>query len=243
MKQDDYFLMDKYLANELDAKEKAFFESKLSSDNEFKKSFTIYKEIQNTLENRIGNKDSENALRNTLKSLSEKHIKAPKKEVKVRTLNQYTKFLVAASLVLFFSVLWLNNKKPKYSDYNNFEAIELTVRGDNSENLLKAEKAFNTKNYKEAASLLKKIVKEDPSNINNQLYLAFSLMEEDKLPEAKEILIKIKQGNSIYKNKAIWYLAILELKNKDYQASKMYLKQIPKDAVEYEIAKKLLKKL
>lgn len=60
---------------------------------------------------------------------------------------------------------------------------------------------------------------------------------------ADGILTKIAQGNSVYKDKAIWNLALSKLKQKDLESCKKILNRLPKDADNYIKAKELLKKL
>jgi hypothetical protein len=49
------------------------------------------------------------------------------------------------------------------------------------------------------------------------------------LPEAEAVFTTLKTGNSIYKNKAIWSLALSKLKQKDYKTCKELLLTIPED--------------
>ncbi|HFS67325.1 MAG TPA: tetratricopeptide repeat protein [Flavobacteriia bacterium] len=245
MKATDYLWMDKYLNNELKGEDLKAFENRLQKDSDFKESFELYKNTSKTLENRIGNRQQATALKNTLETLSKKHIS--KKEIKekpVFQLHKYTKYMVAAGLVILATLLWFKKEKPTYQDYASFGKMELTVRGGNmNEHLKKAENAFNSKNYTEAEKELEILINEDKTKVALQLYLAVCLMEQNKLNKAEKILKNIQKGKSVYKNKATWYLALAKLKRQDYKACKKYLKMIDKDAQEYQDAQELLKRL
>ena len=56
----------------------------------------------------------------------------------------------------------------------------------------------------------------------------------------KDGIIRLK---SIYKNKAIWYLALSKLKQKDFTACKEILLTLPKSSEDYDNAQKILNKL
>jgi len=253
-KEIDYLEIEKYLLNELEGEKLLDFENRLKEDVAFAKEVSLYKEVHHTLSSRFSNYKEENDLRNTLEDLSTIHINKPiisqvkeelsKKEVPVFSLKKYRKYLVAASLVLFASILWMNsNKSVNYNDYNEHGTIELVVRGANNEHLSSAEKAFNTKNYALAEKEFTALLKEDSTKIELQLYLAICMVEQNKFALADNMLHKITQGNSVYKSKAIWNLALSKLKQKEYNSCKKVLQTLPKEAEDYTRAQKLLDNL
>ena len=249
-KEIDYLIIEKYLQKELETEALLNFEKRLKEDVNFAKEVALYIEVNNTLTSRFSNYKEENNLRNTLEDLGAIHINniekvIPEKEVKVFSLMKYSKYLVAASLVLFASLVWMNNDKNSlnYNDYANHDTLELVVRGNNNTHLLKAEKAFNTQNYVLAQSELELLLQEDATKVELQLYLAICLVEQNKFELADSILTKIIKGNTIYKNKAIWNLGLSKLKQKDYPSCKTVLTSLPKSADDYMQAAKILKKL
>ena len=253
-KEIDYLEIENYLLGALDQKQFSVFEKRLKEDADFAKEVTLYKEINTTLSSRFSNYNQENKLRNTLEDLGKIHFNKSisnqikggfkKEKTKIFSLKKYRKYLVAASLVLFASILWVTtNSKPKYSDYVNYNTLELKVRGTNKEHLLAAQKAFNSKNFVLAQKEFQLLLKEDSTKVELQLYLAISLVEQNKFELADSILAKIINGNSVYKNKAIWNLALSKLKQKDYHVCKKVLKTLPKESEDYQKAKALLGKL
>ena len=249
-KEIDYLIIEKYLQKELEADAILNFEKRLKEDVDFAKEVALYIEVNNTLTSRFSNYKEENDLRNTLEDLGNIHINniekiIPKKEVKVFSLMKYSKYLVAASLVLFASLIWMNSDDAtlNYDDYANHDTLELVVRGNNEVDFLKAEKAFNTQKYALAQSELELLLKKDATKVELQLYLAICLIEQNKFELADSILTKIVKGNSIYKNKAIWNLGLSKLKQKDYSSCKLVLTSLPKSADDYTQAAKILKKL
>ena len=133
--------------------------------------------------------------------------------------------------------------EPSYSDFANYNQISLTVRGTSDALLKEAETAFNNKNYEEAEQLFNQILEQVSSNTEIQLYKSITLIETNQFDEADELLEGISEGNSIYKNKATWYLALSKLKQNNLESCKSILKSIPDDAEDYKQAQKLLNKL
>ena len=254
-KEIDYLEIENYLLGELKGDSLHKFEEKLQNDAHFAKEVALYKEINSSLSSRFSNYDEENKLRNTLEDLGNFHIKnnsklklveqAAKPKTKVFSIKKYTKYLVAASVILFASILWMNSDKkaPNYYDYNQFEQIDLVVRGDNNSHLIEAQNAFNAKDFLKASKEFKILLKEDKTKVELQLYLGICLIEQNKFQLADEILSGLSKGNSIYKNEATWYLALSKLKQKDYKTCNDLLKTIPKDTEKYAQAQNLLDKL
>ena len=244
MEEKDYLLIERYLSNELNSDEILEFNNRLKNDNNFAKEVSFYKEVENTLSKRFLSKRKEKDLRKTLQKLGKRHIVVNKKKSKIFLFQKYSKYLVAASLVVFATILWFDRSNPKFTDYNSYPDLELTLRDNNqNKHIKKAEKAFNSKNYFEAQKELETLISNDRTKVELQLYLAICLIEQNHFSKAESILEKIKNGKSVYKNKAIWYLALSKLKQRDYKLCKEYLKKIPKDSDDYKKAQDLLQKL
>ncbi len=245
MKDYNWNTIEKYFAGDLTPSELAAFETLLKNGKDFKEVVELYQDIENTLTSRVTNMQEENDLRNTLEDLGKIHIKKETtKTAKVFKLKPYIKYVVAASLVLFATLFYLNNSNTGlYADFAKHPNLDLVVRGNTNAHEVNAQKAFNAKNYALAEQELSILLAADSTKVELQLYLAISLMEQNKFVLAESILEKIKNGNSIYKNKAIWNLALCKLKQKDFKACKQILKTLPKEAEDYETAQKLLHKL
>jgi len=240
-----YIEFDNYLNHELSDTELKSFEEKLKTDADFKQEFEIYKALESSLASKFKNEEAEKELRNTLSSLGSQYIRPienSKKETKIITLFNYKKLMVAASIALIISFFLFNNGKPVYGDFSNHSNLELVVRGKNNDAIVNAEKAFNSKNYKEALQQLT-ILSETQNDIEIELYKGISQLELSNYVEADVIFNKISAGNSSFVNKATWYKALSLLKQEKYEDCKRVLKTIPESAEEYKQAKKLLKKL
>lgn len=240
MKEEKYILFDQYLQGELTDEARLDFEKKLSENHELASEFETFKEVQIQLETKFDFAADREAFTANLKTISKEHFKPEK--TKVISIKPWI-YMVAASVVLLFGLFLFNpGSKPGFEEYNQYEKAYLTERGTATENLKQAETAFNTKNYKAAISLFETVLKENKS-AEIQYFYGISLLEVNQIQKAETVFNEIKSGNSIYKNKAIYALALAKLKQKDYQSCKEILLTIPSDYEHYDKVHELLDKL
>lgn len=240
MKEENYILFDQYLQDELSVEAKAAFEKQLAQDSELASDFDIFKALQGHLENKFGNETELNAFKTNLKSISEAHFET--KKTKVFKLKPW-QYAAAASVALLFGLFFFTNQSnPRFEDYNQYENAHFTERGTVDAHLKQAEQAFNAKKYATAVSFFEAVLKERETP-EIQYYYGISLLESDKMKQAEAVFIELKSGNSIYKNKAIWNLALVKLKQKEYKSCKLLLETIPSDYEDYDRVEELLDKL
>lgn len=239
MNEERYIVFENYLSNELSAEEKTNFEKQLAEDSELASAFEIFKELHLHLENKFGNQEELKAFKKNLKSISKEHFKTKKPKVVAFKPWQYA---IAASVAVLVGLFVFQNINPSFDDYNNPERATFIERGEVKENLKLAQDAFNAKNYKTAITYFEAILKESKSP-EIQYFYAVSLLETDQFQKAEINLSDLRYGNSIYKNKATWYLALSKLKQKDYKSCKNILLTIPDDFEDYDQVQQLLNEL
>lgn len=245
MKDAAYIEFDKYLNNELNSSELESFNLRLNNDDEFKEVFEIYKALEASLSSTISNEEEEIELRKTLSNLGATYIKeeTPKKKTKVISLVNYRKLMVAASIALLIGFFIFKDGNPVYSDFSNHTALELVVRSGNNDLYVKAEEAFNSKNYEEALKQLTTLSNIYLNDTEIQLYKGICQLELSNYFEANAIFDKISQGNSSLIDTATWYKALTLLKQEKFMECEQVLRSIPESSDQYANAKKLLKKL
>ncbi|PHS54088.1 MAG: hypothetical protein COB01_02800 [Lutibacter sp.] len=246
MKEVRYIEFDKYLNNELSGAAIESFEKKLESNADFKQEFEIYKALENSLTSKFKSEKEEQELRNTLSNLGSKFIKDKepvKKETKVISLMRYRNLMVAASIALLVGLFLFNNENPVYSDFSNHNSLELVVRSEHNEVVIKAQEAFNSENYEVALQQLTLLATKNKNDIEIELYKAICYLEINMYADADIIFDEISSGNSAFTNTAMWYKALSMLKQEQFEACKYVLQTIPKSAEEYKQAEKLLRKL
>jgi predicted Zn-dependent protease len=239
MNEERYILFENYLSNELSAEEKINFEKQLAEDSEFASAFEIFKELNMHLENKFGNEQELKAFKKNLKSISKDHFKTKKPKVVAFKPWQYA---IAASVAILVGLFVFQNINPSFEDYNNPEMATFIERGDVNENLKLAQDAFNAKNYKTAIPYFEAILNSTKTP-EIQYFYAVSLLEDNQFQKAETNLSELKSGNSIYKNKATWYLALSKLKQEDYKSCKEILLTIPEDFEDYDQVQELLNEL
>jgi tetratricopeptide (TPR) repeat protein len=241
MNEELYIVFENYLTNQLSEKDKIDFENQLQNDASIREKFRIYQNWTNYLENKFDSKTID--FKKNLETISKSNFTENKKsETKVISFKPYY-FAIAASIVLVIGTWFMmQNSMPNYNDYNQHEDAYFTERDDVIENLKLAQDAFNIKNYPEAITNFE-IVLKSHKRPEIEFYYAVSLLEVDKFTESEVIFNNLKSGTSIYKDKSTWYLALSNLKQKKYEETKEFLKQIPEDAEDYAKAEKLLDEL
>ncbi|MCW2118208.1 tetratricopeptide repeat protein [Flavobacterium sp. 7A] len=240
MSEENYILFDQYLQGELSDAEKETFENKLKRDVVMASEFENFNEVNFQLKQKFSIEKQRLAFRQKISKIAYECRKMD--EPKVKSLRPWF-YSVAASVAVLLGVWFLMQASNlKFKDFNHYENAYFVERGDVNANLKLAQEAFNAKNYQEATVQFEIILK-DKSSPEIQLYYGISLMELDRLKEASVIFETIRSGTSIYKNKASWSLALLQLKQKDYESCEATLKTITEDYEDYDIVQSLIGKL
>ncbi len=239
MNEERYILFDQYLQGELTADAKNDFEKQLLEDPEFASEFETFKEVQFQLANKFGIEQEREAFKQNLTQISEKHF-----DNKTKVIGLKPWYLaVAASVAVLFGLFFFNyNQNPAFADYNDPEQASFTVRGTVNESLKQAEEAYNAKRYNKAIPLFETVLQKQKT-AEIQFFYGVSLLEESHYLKAEAVFNEIHAGTSVYKEKALWYLALSKLKQKDYEACKQILESISEDYEGYDQVEELLHQL
>lgn len=240
MNEEVYIGFENYLNNEMSPEEKLIFEQKLQEDSAFRESFNLYKETTHFIETKFS--DEAAAFTQNLKSISSEYFSDNQdKKSKVIGFKPWQYAVAASVTILLGTWFFMQNSTPEYGDYNQHESAYFTERGADGANLKNVQDFFNNKDYKNAVSAFEKV--EDLKNPELQLFYAIALIETNDFSKADVFLNAIKEGTSVYKDKAVWYLALSNLKQHKISECKLLLKQIPQDAEDFDKAQKLVKDL
>jgi len=242
MSNPKYEHIAEYLSGNLKGDELKAFEKKLKENADFAEEVRLYAEIEKSLSHRLSHQEEENELRHNLQRIAKEQTSIKTKS-KVISLQRYSKWLVAASIALLVGIFVVQNQTPIYSDYASHATMNISVRGSSNGTLEKVQDAFNTKDYALAYTHLSRLSEYYKDNTELQLFYAISMIETEQYDLAKIVLTKIADGDSLFKNEALWYLGLNALKQNDLETCKTYLEQIPQETEEYEKAKSLLRKL
>jgi hypothetical protein len=238
MNEELYLLFENYLSNSINERERKAFEELLTNDKEVSDKFEIYKGLNGFLETKFS--DQSELFKANLKSISNQNF-SEKIAPKVITFKPWY-YAVAATVVMTLGTWFLMQDNPDYDKYNQHENAYFTERGVVVNNLKLAQDAFNSKKYEDAISNFEIVLKDTNGPEINYFY-GISLLEVNRFDEAETVFKNLQIGNSIYKNKATWYMALSSLKQKKYQDCKLILNQIPSDSEDFDKAQELVKQL
>lgn len=240
MNEERYIVFDQYLQGELTVDEKNNFEKQLTDDTEFASEFESFREMHFQLQNKFGQEAEREVFAQNLTRISDKYFN--KKKARVVSFKPLY-FAVAASVAIIFGLFFFDyNHYPNFEDYDHPESAYFTERGVSEETLKRAENDFNGKRYEKAIPLFEAILKENNSPEIRYFY-AVSLVQVDKYAKAEIIFKELEYGNSVYKEKAKWNLALSKLKQGKYQDCKEILLTISQDYEDYDEVERLLEEL
>ena len=239
--------IEKYLAGELDSAEIKAFDLRVQSDTVFAETYKLYQVIQNEMNVEPG----ENELRENLSALSKKHfeVKDTAKVITLKTSNKKWWLYAAAAAVAITIILLLNPGNDRrlttaeiFTQNAIPEELPAIVRGNNNDSLLrKASELFNKKAYAAALPLLDSITKVQPGEAQLQLSLGICFLQTGKYEAAIAKFETLAAGQSSYKYDALFWKALVLLKQDKKEMCITTLKQIPAEAANFDKAKKMIK--
>ncbi|MNQ57087.1 Anaphase-promoting complex, cyclosome, subunit 3 [compost metagenome] len=219
------------------AAEKTDFEKQLAEDPEFASEFETFKAVQLQLENKFGFEAEREAFKENLTQISQKHFNNDKPKV---VLMRPWYLAAAASVIILFGLFFFDyNQNPSFNDYNHPGQAHFTERSTTNVHLLQAEKAFNTRQFREAIPFFETALKENKAP-EVQYYYGISLLQVSHYQKAEAVFKELKATSPIYKDKSLWSMALIKLKQKDYKGCRQILQTISQDYEDYDEVQELL---
>lgn len=163
------------------------------------------------------------------------------KKINLAYISIAASILIASSVVLFFMKNDQDLFDLYYQTYPNYEVTIL--RGDGATILReKAYKAYDESNYKLSIDLFNQL---DSLLISDHFFRGIALMESENFEMAMDDLRKVSSLDfSEYSSAAKWYLALISIKEKDFENASLLLEEIKVGNSEYaDRAKELQEKL
>lgn len=242
MEEQEYILIENYLAGELSVGEEQAFENRLAKEPELKEKFETYLELSQHLEHQFQHKNERETLQKSIRQEADRHfdkkVKRPKKSIR-----QPWRIGVAATFLILIGLYFYQEyATPVFADYNQYSVVSFQSRGAENDLVKQAEDAFNSHNYTEAADFFKQLLQDD-DNVEYKLYRAISLVEIDQFQKADQLYLEILKGDSVFKHEALWFGALSKLKQENEKATSQLLSQIPEETDRYRSAQKLYNKL
>ena len=249
MSEINYEIISQYLDGELTGDALAAFEKQMQENADLAAEVNIYKTIEAEQTFNIKHRAEKENLTSSLHELNKTYFK--KNEAKVVTMNRwwYAAAAVAAAVILIFVIRpfggeAFNNEKLFAYYSKNVEPLSAGQRGAKTDTLeLKAVDLFNKKDYAGSLPLLKKVLAEKPNETDLLLANGISFLQVNQTDSALRIFNIIAEGNTVYKKQAIWYKALVLLKQNNLNECYIKLESLPPEADNYKEAKELMKKI
>jgi len=243
--EEKYELYERKINGELSVAEEETLSMLIEKDESIAEEFKVYKEWSAYLESNLDIEMKETDLKSNLKKIGDSYFKEEKYKKKKNKVIKlpFWLYTTAASVAIVFGVYIFTSGEPTYNDFVVIPEMTITERGGVHSTISDLEVAFNSGNYEKAEKYLLELLSADNSNSEYNFYYGITLLEQNKYSEATFIFEKLMKGNSGYKNKAIWFEALNQLKQKNVIQCKKLLIKIPKEAEDYSQAQKLMKGL
>jgi len=223
------------------ASEKSSFEQQLNSDVKLNKDFQSYKLLYKHIDDKIKFEPAFQALE-IAKEKNETVANSNKSNSKSKLLwlaLGLLAILLAYSIAYKLSVTKPSNQE-LYASYFSHELIIVQTKSSAEINKLEsALELYNSQKYDESIKEFKTL---NSNNSDGKLAFALSLMHVADTDNAKPILEEL-QSLPLYKNVAVWNLALIDVYENNIAAARRKLSNISDDSYYYKRAVVLKSKL
>ncbi len=241
--------IERYIAGEMNEEEMLWFEKELEGNEDLQAEVDLRRKTDVILQ-----KQDVLTLRNKLvaieKQRKEKEIHAPSSSSPRLGYVKYAAVLaVVATIgsVVFFNGRHTANDELISKYYKTYEpparqrAANSIFNGD----FELAMEFYNSNDYANAANLFRKVVDQNPKDMQSVLLHGVSSFEDKRYPDARKSFVTvIDDNNNLFIETARWYLALCYIKTNENGKASEQLKKIITDGGLYsKNAKKILKSL
>jgi len=259
----------RYVEGELSSEEKQKMEDDLRADASLAAGVELYRQLKQTLEQRLPADDGAAALQQTLRGMRGRHFggaagggasgggvdvpfpsgeepgaggKVIRMKVRVDVFRKYVVGLAAAAAILFVVVmLWPSDY---LNTYGKTQMVGTTERGEGNDSLMEQASAyFNRGDFAKAAPLLDQSFRKDSTNQTALFYRGVALLHTGGPEQARQDLAKVYAGVSLFRYEAAFYIALSYAQEKDKKTAKEWLDKIPAGAPGADKAAGLRRKL
>ena len=249
MNEINYEIISQYLDGELTGETLAAFEKQMQEDAELAAEVNIYRTIEADQSFITKNSTEKEKLSQSLQELNKTFFKKPESKVLKITRWWYAAAAVAAAAIFIlilkpFAGEKFNNEKLFAYYSKDVESLSASQRGASNDSLvLQAVSLFNKKDYAGSLPLLKNILAGKPNETDLFLATGICYLQTNKPDAALEIFNTIAKGNTVYKNQATWYKALVLLKQNKPDDCYKVLESLPAEADNIKEARELMNKI
>ncbi len=233
--REEFEQIERYLLDSMDTAEKELFEVKLSRDEMLLNEVILQRQLLAAVETGTF----------TAKRKSPQQVLSP--TIPFRKWASYRRY---AAVVVFmvgagFFGWWYYTAEPDQYLYNAYFRPDLglpVVMGIDSTKYLFNEGMVSYKEgkYEDAINVWRGLELKNGKTDTLQYYIGVAHLNRGNPAVASDYLEPVKEDEaSVFRDKAIWYLALLKLKEKEYSSAKQLLKQLPEKNEAIELLEKI----
>ncbi|MDO6432395.1 tetratricopeptide repeat protein [Flavitalea sp. BT771] len=259
----------RYVEGELSSEEKQKMEDDLRADVSLAAGVELYRQLKETLEQRLPADEGATAMQQTLRDMRGKYFggaagggasgggadvtspsgeepgaggKVVKMKVRADVFRKYVVGLAAAAAILFAVVmLWPSDY---LNTYGKTQMVGSAERGEGNDSLMEQASAyFNAGDFEKALPLLDQAFRKDSTNQTALFYRGVALLHTGGVDAARSDLLKVYAGGSLFQYEAAFYLALSYAQQKNNAVAKEWLDKIPAGAPGADKAAGLRRKL
>jgi len=232
--------IEQYLSGQLSPQELTAFERALASNKELAKQVEMMRDLDLALADEKAVEVQQTIQQVGKDFFAADHTSGNTKKHSIKRLPFYRRPLAIAASILFLvaaaALIWQMNaggtslsNDELFAQYYSIEKMSPTVRGDQQTDSLYnlALLQYNDKQYSSAINHLNTLLEQDPDNLQFVNALANAYLNDQQLEKAKVQFKRIvEDGKSIMAPKAIWYLALIQIKQGKVEEAKKQLEQL-----------------
>ncbi|HTJ13005.1 MAG TPA: hypothetical protein VL547_13300 [Dinghuibacter sp.] len=233
----------RYVENELSGAERQQFEADLRTDPGLAAETDLYRELRDTLTQRLAPDPAAEGLRRTLTEMNREYFAPPRLSPHIGR-RYWIGAAVAAAIAIAVVVYLPTWRSGDLGELGRTQMIPTAERGNDSDTLLQqAAVYFNAGQFDKALPILDKAVQADSASQLALFYRGVSEMHTGAFATSRADLEKVFGGTSILQYDAAFYIALGYAQTHDKATALLWLGKIPADAPVAARAKKLAEKL
>lgn len=251
----NYENIERYLSGDMGSEERANFERELAQNKELADEMQFYEYVNISISKALIPSNDELQLRSELGKISqeiktgEKYHFKPKKlpfyqRISDRVLNIIT-YTSSAAAVVILLLLWSPWKKSLVEQFTADNHMTAVVEQDsgNEATVQEAARLFNTAEYKEALPLFDQALEKQTDDSFLLFYRGLALLHTGELVSARNDMLRVYSSGSIFQHDAAFYIALTYAAAGISDDALRWLAHIPADALIFQKAEALKKKL
>ncbi len=253
----NYENIERYLSGDMSREERVNFERELEHNPELADEMRFYEYVNRSVSRALSPPEDELLFKSSLRAVSDENrhterylypaYKSAGKSGSGRVSNRLLRIIsicsVAAAIVLvvFIWAPWHQSLVTQFADVPMASVVE---RGSGTEaTIQEAVRLFNNREYKNALPLFNQALQEQSDDSYLLFHRGIALLHTGELVAARSDMLRVYSSGSIYQHDAAFYIALTYAAANNRDDALRWLEYVPSDALIFQKAEALRKKL